>query len=91
MSEKIASGDLSVEVKFRSKDTIQELSEIINSILRGLNSRVKGFAEEVEKLKNLSEKINNLNNLPPEESVSLKKSLLSVSSKLEEKIKEFTL
>jgi len=33
LSERIASGDLSVEVKFRSKDTIQELSDIMNTIL----------------------------------------------------------
>ena len=91
LSEKIAGGDLSVEVKFRNKDTIQELSQIINSILRGLGSRIKGFSGKIEKLKNLSEKINDLNNLSQEELSSLKDALLSVSRELDEKIKEFTL
>ena len=80
LSVRIASGDLSVEVKFRSKDTIQELSDIMNTILRGLSFRLKGFSSSVEKLKELSQKINNLNNLSQDELSSLKKSLLFFSS-----------
>lgn len=91
LSEKIASGDLTLEVKFRKKDEIQELATVINNIIKGLNSRLKNFENSLYKLRGLSVKINDIDKLSHGELISLKNSLVAVSEELEEKIKKFNL
>lgn len=91
LSEKIANGDLSLEVKFRNKDTIGELSCIMNKITKGLNLRLREFSNSLYKLRNLSAKVNEIDRLPPRELAGLRDMLLSVSAELEEEIKKFKL
>lgn len=91
LSEKIASGDLTLEVKFRKRDEIQELATVINNIIKGLNFRLKNFENSLYKLRGLSVKINDIDKLSHSELISLKNSLIAVSEELEEKIKKFNL
>lgn len=91
LSGRIAEGDLSVEVKFRNKDTINELSEVVNKIIKGLNSRVKQFSNSLYKLRGLNVKINDMDKLSHQELISLKNALVSISSELEQEIKKFKL
>ncbi len=91
LSGRIAKGDLTVVVKFREKDAIQELSKVINDIIMGLNSRLKNLEGSLTELGNLSDKVENMNALSPEDLANLKDRILTVSSELEEKMKEFKL
>lgn len=91
LSDKIASGDLTLEVKFRQRDEIQELASVINNIIKGLNFRLRNFENSLYKLRGLSVKIKDIDKLPQNELIGLKDSLISVSNELEEKIKKFNL
>lgn len=91
LSEKIASGDLTLEVKFRKKDEIQELAGVINNIIKGLNFRLRNFENSLYKLRGLSAKINDIDKLSHSELSGLKNTLISVSAELEEEIKKFKL
>jgi methyl-accepting chemotaxis protein len=89
LSEKIAAGDLTVEIRFRRKDTIQELSVVINRLINGLNSRLRQLKESLYKLQKFSTKIEDLDKLSPSELINLKDTFLSVSAELKEKIEKF--
>lgn len=91
LSEKISQGDLTVEVKFRRKDLIQELSEAINTIIQGLNRQIRGLEDPARELRELAFKIQDLNRLPEPELLALKERLLSAIVRLEEKLKQFRL
>ncbi|PIQ89530.1 MAG: hypothetical protein COV72_02585 [Candidatus Omnitrophica bacterium CG11_big_fil_rev_8_21_14_0_20_42_13] len=91
ISEKVANGDLTLKVHFRKKDTIHQLAEIINHIIKGLHLRLKEFDGSLAKLRDLSEQINNLDKLSYDELAHLKKKLLAVSLEFEKEIEKFKL
>lgn len=91
LSEKIENGDLTVSLRFRKGDAIPELAEIFNKIIRGLNSRVRGFSAPVEKLKRLKTRISKAEDLSRQELSAIKHEIASISSELEERLQQFQL
>jgi methyl-accepting chemotaxis protein len=91
IAEKIATGDLTLKVQFRKRDTVGDLAEIINTIIRGLNKRMKEFSTSLEKLSELSQEIDNIDRLSYDELLKFKKELLATSSQLLNKIERFKL
>ncbi len=91
LSEKIAKGDLSINMKFRDSDTIKELADLINNITASLNSRVKDFNSSLSKLQGLSLQVNNIDKLSRNELVALRDAIVSISKELEDEIKKIKL
>ena len=91
LSEKIASGDLSLQVQFRRTDLVPELAETINTIIQGLNSQIKELKAPLEQLQKLLTKFETLNQPSEEELAAFKEDLRKVSQNLKGKIDQFHL
>ncbi len=91
LSEKIASGDLSLQVQFRRTDLVPELAETMNAIIQGLNAQIKELKAPLEQLQKLLTKFETLNQPSQEEWTALKEDLHKVSQNLKGKIDQFQL
>lgn len=91
LSDRIAGGDLMLEVRFRKKDAIHQLSSIINHIVKGLKSHVAKFRDPCRRLKALSTRAESLEKFSKEELVIFKADLVSINMEFQDAINRFKL
>lgn len=89
LSGRISEGDLTVEVKFRQGDAIHELSDIINAVIKGLNSRLHGWKRYLLELGGLADELRDSGYPSPAEFDAMKRKLLVAVTKLEEELDRF--
>ena len=83
LSESIKKGDLSIKIKFRKNDQLQELADILNQTLESINLRFESIHHTSNRLKQIINKIENTQQILDNDPNNLKHELKSISHSLE--------